>query len=117
MSKLQQAVSGFKAWCDEFVEQVLDHNGKSIWRDFDEQLGFLQDHAEPRAVQIPDIMTDEDAVKVIDEVLYRLKRCNKSDANPLCLDLHLNLTEMVKQWNLGTDPHSFASLPASWSGE
>ena len=117
MSRSSRAIRGFKAWCDEFVSQVLDTNGMSIWSDFDEQLGSLQDNAEPRAVEIPDIMTDEDAVKVIDELLYRLKRCNKSDANPLCLDLHLNLKEMVKQWNLDQPSDADIDAPEGWDVE
>lgn len=116
--KIEESALGLIAWCGEFISEVNDLNGRSIREDFFQFLAELQSTIKDEsrgALEIPDICTDKDAVQVIDELMYRLKFVAKSDNNPIATALWKGLNELVKSGGLGSDPHSFASLPKAYA--
>ena len=113
MSKAGVAINGFVAWCREFVGDVYDTSSIMMPREWEEQLDFLEAAAKDNVLNIPDIRTNEDAARVIDELKYRLK--------PLMVRPHLDfqvavalneaLNKIITHYKLDGDPHVFASMP------
>lgn len=56
------------------------------------------------------IRTDEDAVKAIDDLKYRLKQ-RDPDAQ-IVAALNAALDDLIGRFRLDGDPHTFASMPA-----
>jgi hypothetical protein len=112
MTQLQRTVDGFEKWCDEFIAQVIDHSGESIYMDFQEQLGFLKDRATPRGVEMPDITNDEDLASVLDELRYRIKGGKyNARGRSLTEDFDSILYQFIRDYGLDKDPHTLAALP------
>lgn len=103
-------IQGFVAWCDEFVHQVMDHNGTTMTTELDEQLGILRASTEFKGLEIPDLKGDEDVVKLIDELKYRLKPAFRTES-PIALALNTALNRIIIDHKLDDDPHTFATMP------
>jgi hypothetical protein len=114
MGKAGKAIDGFVAWCMEFVYEVRDVRGTRMPMEWGEQLEFLRNAAVDEVVNIPDISDDETLVKVIDELKYRIKGGRYgANGRSLTEDFDTMLNVFICDNNLGSDQHSFASLPSS----
>ena len=112
MSKATRSINGFLAWCESFVGSVRDNNGTPMPMEWAEQLEALRRDAVETEFHIPDIRSDVEVIRVLDELKYRLKPAQWVDGNPVAKALNAALNTFVIENKLDDDPHSFASLPS-----
>jgi len=106
------AIRGFIAWCEEFVDQVLDHNESLMTVEFNEQIAILQTATEVVDLEIPDIKSDEMLVKVLDELKYRIKGGKyNAEGRSLTEAFDWELSRFIRNNGLDSDPHTLASMP------
>lgn len=60
-------------------------------------------------ITIPFMCSREFLVKVLDELMFRMKGSDLEDQ--MFSDFYTQLRSFIKRWNLDQDQHSFASLP------
>jgi hypothetical protein len=114
--QIEEQAKGLVAWIKEFVADATDNNGVSVYDDLDqfvEDLGSVIDTpAEPIDIYIPDMLTGETVVKVVDELKYRVKP-GASRGVVLAQVLNNALNGIIITHDLDGDPHAFASMPES----
>ena len=88
-------IQGFVAWCDEFVHQVMDHNGTVMSTEFAEQVNLLRRAARVEDIDIPPIKDEETLYSVLDEFRYRLGPILRAEDSLLAKEIDDQLKRLL----------------------